>query len=83
VKEASGFRESRILRTCAFGHWEVQNPDKSKRLWSYERWSHGPQHSWGAKAKAHRKIGDRVFVRTGTHVVGDHETLTPEASIER
>ena len=37
----------------------------------------------GAKAKAHRQIGDREFVRTGTHVVGDHETLTPEALIGR
>jgi hypothetical protein len=37
----------------------------------------------GAKAKAHREIGDREFVRTGTHVVGDHETPTPEASIGR
>jgi hypothetical protein len=83
VRDASGFGESRILRTCAFGHWEVRNPDKSKRLWSYERRSHGPRHSRGAKAKAHRQIGDREFVRTGTHVVGDHETPTPEASIGR
>jgi hypothetical protein len=37
----------------------------------------------GAKAKAHREIGDREFMRTGTHVVGDHETPTPEASIGR
>jgi hypothetical protein len=35
----------------------------------------------GAKAKAHRQIGDREFVRTGTHVVGDHETPIPETSI--
>ena len=35
----------------------------------------------GAKAKAHWKIGDREFVRTGTHVVGDHETPIPETSI--
>jgi hypothetical protein len=37
----------------------------------------------GAKAKAHREIGDREFMRTGTHVVEDHETPTLEASIGR
>jgi hypothetical protein len=26
VKDALRFRESRILRTCAFGHWEVPKP---------------------------------------------------------
>ena len=35
----------------------------------------------GAKAKVHRQIRDREFVRTGTHVVGDHETPIPETSI--
>jgi hypothetical protein len=35
----------------------------------------------GLRQRAHRQIGDREFVRTGTHVVGDHETPTPEASI--
>jgi hypothetical protein len=28
VKDTSRFGESRILRTCAFGHWEVQNSDR-------------------------------------------------------
>jgi hypothetical protein len=28
VKNASGFEESRILWTCAFGPWEVRNLDK-------------------------------------------------------
>jgi hypothetical protein len=37
----------------------------------------------GAKAKAHRQIGDQEFMRIGTHVIGDHKTPTPEASIER
>jgi hypothetical protein len=37
----------------------------------------------GDKAKAHRQIGDWEFGRTGTHVVRDHETPTPEASIGR
>jgi hypothetical protein len=36
-----------------------------------------------AKEKAHWEIWDWEFVRTGTHVVRDHETLTPEASIGR
>jgi hypothetical protein len=81
VRDASGFEELRILRTCAFGHGEVQNPDKSKILWSYERQSHGPRMSRGAKKKAHQQIRDREFVRTGTHVVGEHETPTPKASI--
>jgi hypothetical protein len=32
----------------------------------------------GGEAKTHRQIGDREFVRTGTHVVGDHETRHPK-----
>jgi hypothetical protein len=28
VKGASGFGESRILRTCAYGHGEVRNSDR-------------------------------------------------------
>jgi hypothetical protein len=37
----------------------------------------------GAKAKVHREIRDWEFMRIGAHVVGDHETPTPESSIGR
>jgi hypothetical protein len=43
MKGASRFEGSRILRTCAFGHEKVRNPDEEVWLRSYRGRSYGPK----------------------------------------
>jgi hypothetical protein len=62
VKGASRFEGSQILRTCAFGHEKVRNPDEEVWLRSYRGRSYGPKGLalWGlVESGVRRELEDR------------------------